>query len=303
MNYKKIFSSQKTRFAILRALNWVPDSIMLRIQYRIKMGFWPDFKHPKRFTEKLQLYKMKYRNPVLHQCVDKYEVRKYVEGKGLGHILNDLYGVFERPEEIDFDILPEKFVMKTTTGGGGQNVIVVTDKSTCDIDVLRKKLALWEGANNLGALAGREWAYKGCKPRIIIEKYLEDKVGGGKLMDYKIFCFNGTPKFLYVISDRKPGEYAYFGVYDVDFKKLPVYRCDELKDQNILTTPKNYHNMLEIARRLSEDFPEVRVDLYNIDGQIVFGELTFYDGSGYFHYEPDSFDYTVGEFFTCHFQT
>lgn len=178
MNYKKIFSSQKTRFAILRALNWVPDSIMLRIQYRIKMGFWPDFKHPKRFTEKLQLYKMKYRNPVMHQCVDKYEVRKYVEGKGLGHILNELYGIFERPEEIDFDTLPEKFVMKTTTGGGGQNVIVVTDKSTCDFDVLRKKLALWEGANNLGALAGREWAYKECKPRIIIEKYLEDKVGG-----------------------------------------------------------------------------------------------------------------------------
>lgn len=119
MNYKKIFRSQQLRFRIMRMLQWVPDSVMLRVQYRIKMGFWPDFKHPKRFTEKLQLYKMKYRNPVMHQCVDKYEVRKYVESKGLGHILNELYGVYDKPEEINFDALPDKFVMKTTTGGGG----------------------------------------------------------------------------------------------------------------------------------------------------------------------------------------
>jgi hypothetical protein len=142
------------------------------------MGFWPDFKHPKRFTEKLQLYKMRYRNPVMHQCVDKYEVRKYVESKGLGHILNELYGVYDRPEDIDFDTLPNKFVMKTTTGGGGLNVIVVKDKSKTDQEELRKKLALWEGANNLGALAGREWAYQECKPRIIVERYLEDQMGG-----------------------------------------------------------------------------------------------------------------------------
>ena len=123
---------------------------------------------------------MKYRNPLMHQCVDKYEVRKYVESKGLGHILNELYGVYDSPNEIDFEKLPEKFVMKTTTGGGGLNVIVVKDKSKTDQEELRKKLALWEGANNLGALAGREWAYQGCKPRIIVEKYLEDQVGGCK---------------------------------------------------------------------------------------------------------------------------
>ncbi len=178
MNYKKVFSNQDIRFAILRAFKWVPDNIMLSIQYRIKMGFWPDFKHPKRFTEKIQLYKMKYRNPVMHQCVDKYEVRKYVESKGLGHILNKLYGIYDKPEDINFDDLPEKFVMKTTTGGGGQNVVVVLDKNNCNFEELKAKLSKWEGANNLGALAGREWAYQGCKPRIIIEKYLEDQVGG-----------------------------------------------------------------------------------------------------------------------------
>lgn len=178
MDYKKIFKSQSLRFAILKALSWVPDALMLRLQYRIKLGRWPNFKHPQRFTEKLQVYKMKYRNPIMHQCVDKYEVRKYVESKGLGSILNELYGVFDTPEEIDFNSLPDKFVVKTTTGSGGQNVIVVKDKNTCDFEDLRQKLSIWRGNNNLGALAGREWAYKECKPRIIIEKYLEDNTGG-----------------------------------------------------------------------------------------------------------------------------
>ena len=134
MNYKKIIKSQQLRFFILRFLQWVPDSIMLRIQYRMKMGFWPSFSHPTRYTEKLQLYKMKYRDPIMHQCVDKYEVREYVKNKGIGYILNDLYGVYDTPNEIDFSMLPEKFVMKTTTGGGGQNVIVITDKASCDLE-------------------------------------------------------------------------------------------------------------------------------------------------------------------------
>lgn len=296
MNYKKIIKSQSTRFAILKALSWLPDSIMLRIQYRIKMGFWPDFNHPKRFTEKLQLYKMKYHNPVMHQCVDKFEVRKYVESKGLGHILNELYGVYDKPEDIDFDGLPDKFVMKTTTGGGGQNVIVAADKAVCNFDGLRAKLALWEGANNLGALAGREWAYKECTPRIVVEKYLEG--GERSLVDYKFFCFNGVPKYIYVVTDRKLGKYAFLGVYDINFNKLPIYRCDERRQENSVQKPKNYDQMVEVARKLSEDFPHVRVDLYNIDGKIYFGELTFYDGSGYFYYDPDEFDFEMGRCFT-----
>lgn len=277
---------------------------MLRVQYRLKLGFWPDLKHPKRYTEKLQLYKMRYRNPILHQCVDKYEVRKYVESKGLGYLLNELYGVYDDPNEIDFDALPNQFVIKTTTGGGGQNVLVVTDKCTCDYKELKKKLAQWVGRNNLGALAGREWAYQGCKPRIIVEKFLENhkidddnKNEKTALTDYKFFCFNGKPKRIYVISDRKAGEYALLGIYDVDFNKLPVYRCDEHRAEIAESKPKNYDQMLEVACKLAEDFPHVRVDLYNIDGVIYFGELTFYDGSGYFKYDPDSFDFEMGSFF------
>ncbi len=298
MNYKKIVKSQSVRFSILRMLAWVPDSIMLRIQYRIKMGFWPDFTHPKRFTEKLQLYKMKYRNPVMHQCVDKYEVRKYVEDKGLGHILNKLYGAYETPDEISLESLPNQFVMKTTTGSGGQNVIIVKDKSNIEIEELRGKLRKWNSSKNLGALAGREWAYKECKPRIIIEELLEDAEKLDSLVDYKFFCFNGEPKFLYVITDRKPGEYAFLGVYDIDFNKIPVYRSDERRQEYAVIRPNHFDEMLEAARILSRDFPHVRVDLYNVNGKIYFGELTFYDGSGYFQYDPDGFDFHVGSFFT-----
>lgn len=282
----------------MRLLSWVPDSIMLRIQYRIKMGFWPDFNKPKRFTEKLQLYKMRYRNPIMHQCVDKYEVRKYVESKGLGHLLNELYGVYDSAEEIDFSFLPNKFVMKTTTGGGGQNVIVVKDKEKIDLEGQRQRLLCWTDSNNLGALAGREWAYTQCKPRIIIEELLDSSSDENALIDYKFFCFNGDPIYLYVINDRKPGEYAYLGVYDINFNKLPVYRCDERKAEYAIDKPVNYEEMVEVAKKLSAGFPHVRVDLYNINGKIYFGELTFYDGSGYFRYDPDSFDKVMGDCFT-----
>lgn len=298
MNYKKIIRSQQLRFKVLGMLKWVPDSLMLRLQYRIKMGFWPDFKHPKRFTEKLQLYKMMYRNPLMHQCVDKYEVRKYVENKGLAHILNRLYGKYDKPEEIDFDTLPNRFVMKTTTGGGGQNVIIVKDKITEDWDVLRKKLSQWSDAKNLGGFAGREWAYTDCQAKIIVEEYLEMPNSPKPLIDYKFFCYNGVPKFLYVITDRKPGKYAYLGVYDMDFNKLSVYRADERRAEYTISKPINYEEMVAVARKLSADFPHVRVDLYNVEGKIYFGELTFYDGSGYFHYDPDSFDFEVGSYFT-----
>lgn len=118
------------------------------------------------------------------------------------------------------------------------------------------------------------------------------------LIDYKFFCFNGEPKYLYVVTNRKPGEYAYFGVYDIGFNKLNIYRCDERRAEYAVAKPKNYEEMVEVARKLSADFPHVRVDLYNVDGKIYFGELTFYDGSGYFHYDPDSFDFEAGSFFT-----
>ena len=295
MDYKKIIKNQQLRFFILRILRWIPDSIMLRIQYRMKMGFWPDFKHPKRYTEKLQLYKMKYRNPVMHQCVDKYEVRKYVESKGLGYILNELYGVYDSPYNIDFSKLPDKFVAKTTTGGGGQNVIVVTDKKKCDIEELHRKLALWKGANNLGALAGREWAYQNCKPRIIIEKFLEDQVGGGNLSDYKLLCFDVHMKYIWIDKGRYSNHQR--GFWDEELKFHNIYYGYPILDKD-MPLPTNIQEMIRVAEKLSENFYHARIDLYNVDGRIIFGEITFYSSSGYRKFEPDEFDFQLGSYFT-----
>jgi hypothetical protein len=267
---------------------------MLRLQYRIKMGFWSDFKHPTRFTEKLQLYKMKYRNPVMAQCVDKYDVRKFVEGKGLGHILNKLYGVYDSAKEIDFDTLPDKFVIKSTTGGGGLKVIVVKDKSQSDLDDIKLKVAAW-GMHRQGAVSsGREWAYSGMGcTRIIIEKYLENSQVG-ELTDYKFFCFNGEPKCVQVDTGRFDGHHQNY--YDMQWQSLGVHCTYPEGDPQ--PKPLNFEEMKRMAGILSKEFPFVRVDLYNVDGVVYFGELTFYPSSGYGKFHPDSFDFTLGSYFT-----
>lgn len=295
MNYKKILRSQKLRFGILRCLSWMPDKHILPLQYRLKLGRWPDLKHPKRYTEKLQLYKMRYRNPEMHRCVDKYEVRQYLEERGFGDYLIGLIGIYDDAKDIDFYTLPEQFVIKTTDGGGGNNVFVCKDKQDLDWYMVVKKVNSWRNVKNVNP--GREWAYTGIKKsRIIVEEFIDG--GERSLIDYKFFCFNGEPKYIYVVTDRKPGEYAYLGVYDIDFNKLPVYRVDERRAHQTELKPENYGKMLEMARTLSKGFPHVRVDLYNVKGKIYFGELTFYDGSGYFSFDPDEFDYELGACFT-----
>lgn len=296
MDYKRVIKSQRTRFKILKALKWVPDSLMVRLQYRIHMGFWPDLRHPRRFTEKLQVYKLKYRNPLMCQCVDKYNVREYVKSKGLGHILNDCYGVYDCVGDINLASLPEQFVAKTTDGGGGFNIKIVKDKAKLDETTFKSELNSWLGINKINP--GREWAYTGIKQsRIIIEKILkQNEKGVGSLYDYKFFCFNGEVKFSYFIADRKDGVVS-LAILDPNFNRLPYSRSDERELEYTPQKPEHYDEMIEIAGKLSEGFPHVRVDLYNINGKIIFGELTFYDGSGYFHYTPDDFDFIAGGYF------
>ena len=298
MNYKSIIRSQKLRFRILHLLDWIPDPLMLSIQYRIKMGFWPNFRHPKRFTEKLQLYKMKYRNPIMAQCVDKFEVRKYVESKGLGYILNELYGVYDTPEEIDFSSLPNQFVIKSTTGGGGLDVIVVKDKSKCDLDVIIRAVSAWRQHAQGAVSSGREWAYTNMgKSRIIIEKYLEDsKEGNGSLSDYKMMFFDGSFRSLWVDKDRYTDHHR--GFWDDNLSFLPNVYSDHDTFKTPPALPDNINEMISIGKRLSEDFPYTRVDLYNIEGKVVFGEITFYPWSGYVKFTPDDFDFKLGAYFS-----
>lgn len=295
MNYKKIIRNQNTRFAILKALSWIPDSIMLPLQYRIKLGRWCSLKNPQRWTEKLQTYKMFYRNPVLHQCVDKYEVRKYVESKGCVDNLVKLYGVWDCASEIDFSKLPSSFVLKTTNGGGGEDVVLVRDKDQTD---LVEKVRFLDAKRVKEVNGGREWAYTGIKkPRIIAEELLvntENPQAG--VEDFKILCFNGQPWYVIVDKDRYINHKRNF--YTTSWERVHV-TTDHEQFETPYPKPKNFEEMMEVARKLSADFPFVRVDLYNIDGKIYFGELTFYPWTGYVQFSPDEFDFTLGKLMDC----
>lgn len=295
MNYKKIFKSQATRFAILKALNWMPDKWMLPVQYKIKLGRWPDLKHPRRWTEKLQCYKMYYRNPVLNTCVDKYEVRKYIENKGFSELLVKLYGVWDNANKIDFTLLPQSFILKTTDGGGGETVLIVKDKSNVDLEVIKEKLNSWLDRKSIDA--GREWAYTGIKKsQIIAEELLINKNNQeAGIEDFKILCFNGEPKYIIVDKDRYIDHKRNF--YTTKWERKNV-TTDHEQFEEEYPKPKNLDQMLQIAHELSKDFPFVRVDLYDVDCKIYFGELTFYPWTGYVQFTPDEFDFELGLYFT-----
>lgn len=294
MDYKKIIKNRSMRFKILKLLNFIPDKTMIKLQYRIKTGRKLNLKNPQRYTEKLQWYKLYYRDPLMTKCADKYTVREYVENKGLDYILNELYGVYDSVEEIDFDKLPNKFVLKTTNDS--HTNIFCEDKSKADIDKIKETLDGFMHLRN-GKSPGREWAYDNSKRRIICEKYL-DKDKNGDIVDYKFFCFSGKAYYLYVITNRFLPGGAKLGIYDIQKnKKTSSYRSDIEPLYEEIELPNNFEQMKKIAEKLSEDFPHVRVDLYNIDGKIIFGELTFYDASGYNSFEPDEFDFILGEKF------
>lgn len=291
--YKKIFKSKKTRFLILSALRFIPDKSMLRLQYRIKSGRKLDLVQPRRYTEKLQWFKLYYRDPLMQQCADKYQVRKYIESKGLGHILNEVYAVYPSAEEISLEGLPEEFVLKLSNGSSTN--LIVKDRSQAELGEVKKRFRAFYAQSRTSA--GREWVYHtGEKPVVIAERYLRDSTqADGSLRDYKILCFGGKPEYIICVDGRGTDHYCHV-VYDTHWNKVPVVIGHSSADQDI-PKPERLGEMLAIARRLSEDFPAARVDLYHLDGQIVFGEITFFPWSGYMEFQPDSFDLELGEKF------
>lgn len=293
-NYKKILQSRKLRILILRMLSWIPDKIMLKLQYRIKLKRKLNLKNPQRFTEKIQLYKLKYRNEVMHQCVDKYEVRKYVENKGHKDILNKLIGLYSKVEDIDFESLPSKFVIKTTNGGGGNNIIICKDKTKLNIKNTKHQLKEWLKIKTKKSL-GREWAYETNCNKIIIEELLEgNNENFTGINDYKFFCYKGKVKYIVFDGDRYKNHKRNF--YDNEWNYLNIESdCESFGD--IINKPACLNEMKQIAEDLSKDFPFVRVDLYLIRKKIYFGELTFYPWSGYVQFTPDDFDYAIGKYF------
>lgn len=295
MNYKTIFRSQKFRFLILRLLAFIPDSCMLKIQYRLKLNRKLNLREPRRFTEKLQWYKVKYRDPIMGKCVDKYQVREYIKSKNLESILCNLYGVYSDVEEINFEILPDSFVIKTTDGSGGENVLICKDKLKLDLQDVRAKLSSWKNKKDVNA--GREWAYT-CieKTRYIVEEFLEnDQNPEAGISDFKFLCFKGKPFCVVYDKDRYIGHKRNF--YDMDWNNLSVVSdCPGFDDAG-MEKPKGFDEMVRVAEVLSADFPFVRVDLYYLRDQVYFGELTFYPWSGYVQFVPDDFDFELGRQF------
>ena len=289
--YKKLIS-KKVRFAILRYLKFIPDRQMIQFQYWMKLHRKLNLKSPKRYTEKIQWYKLYYRNELMPICVDKYRVREYIEKKGLSEILVKLYGVYDKAEDIPFDVLPEKFVLKTSNGSGTN--IICRDKSKLSQKEMIEKVNYF--LKQSSASAGREWAYAKGNPKIIIEELLEDPTTvDGSISDYKYLCFNGKPEYIVLDIDRFTNHKR--NIYDVAWQDLHIASDCPCIDNRTFDKPVNYDKMIEIAKILSEDFPAVRVDLYNINGRIYFGELTFFPWSGYVQYSPDSFDFEMGKKF------
>lgn len=293
MDYKKIIRNQETRFKILNLLRFIPDKTMIQLQYKIKTGRKLNLKNPKRYTEKLQWYKLYYRDPLMTRCSDKYEVRSYVKEKGLEKYLTNLYGVYKNFEDINFEILPNSFAIKYTNGSG--NNYFVKNKKSENMDVIKNTIKGWVSKQRIHY--GREWCYYNVQPRIIIEELIE-RDENNDIPDYKFFCFNGKVKYLYIMVDyvdnHENGRCSFF---TPEFLQLP-YRRSEYKEINrTISKPENFNEMIAVAEKLSKDFPHVRVDLYNIKGRIIFGELTFYSASGYTVFTPDEFDYELGRQF------
>lgn len=290
---------KKILFIIAKMMYVVPDKIFLSIIYRMKTGRWINWSNPKRMSEKIQVYKSFYRNQDMLPCSDKYLVRKYVEGKlGTDKYLNELYQVCDHAEEIDFEKLPNQFVIKTTDGGSGNNIYVCKDKKTINIPSIVKLVNSWR--NKKLYMISREWAYQGAKQsRIVVEKYLEDKSNAdGSINDYKFLCFGGKFRYLWVDT----GRYSDFkrGWWDENLNIIKVHDNRPMMDPPI-SLPENIQEMIELSEKLASGFPHARIDWYNIGGKIIFGEITFYSWSGYSVFEPDSFDFEMGKYFKMDF--
>lgn len=262
----------------------------IKLRYLRKMGKWLDLDNPVTFNEKLQWLKAYDHNPLYTSIVDKQEVKKIIADKiGSEYIIPTL-AVYERPEDIDWEKLPERFVLKCTHDSGG--VVVCKEKDQLDRKKALKKLSKHYKRNYY--YNKREWPYKNIKPRIIAEAYMEDRDGSGELKDYKFFCFDGVPKMLFVASDRHKKTETKFDFFDMDFKHLPIINGHPNSDVPP-QKPASFEQMKKLAAELSAGFPHVRVDLYEIEGKIYFGEMTLYHYSGTVPFEPEIWDTTMGE--------
>lgn len=270
--------------------NYLTDKNFLKTKFKLVFGKELNLDKPQTFNEKLQWLKLYDRNPLYTTMVDKYKVKEYVANIiGKEYIIPTL-GVYNNTEEVDFDKLPNQFVLKCTHDSGG--LVICKDKSKFNYKAAYKKIN--KSLKRIYFWQCREWPYKNVSRKIIAEQYMEDNKTK-ELRDYKFFCFNGTPKMLFVASDRqKPNEETKFDFYDMRFNHLP-FTNGHPNSSEVIEKPKNFELMKDLARKLSQNIPHVRVDFYEINEKVYFGELTFSHWSGFVPFEPSEWDKKIGD--------
>lgn len=266
---------------------YLSDKLYLKLLFRHRVGYSLNLDNPRSYNEKLQWLKLNDLHLEYTQMVDKVEAKKYVASKiGEKYIIPTI-SVYDNVEEIDFDALPKQFVLKCTHDSGG--IVVCKDKALLDVEKAKRKLKKGWGKNYYKY--NREYPYRDVKPRIIAEQYMEDE-SGYELKDYKFFCFSGEPQLLFVATDRPLD--TKFDFFDLNWNHLP-FTNGHPNNPNPIAKPKNFEEMKDVARKLSQGLPHVRVDLYNVNGKIYFGELTFFHWSGMTPFVPQEWDYKLGE--------
>lgn len=293
MNRHITFSRLLAAF-LARYCTWLPEDTFLKWRYRLLMKQTLHLDNPQTFTEKIQWLKLHDRKPIYTKMADKYEVKEYVSQRiGEQYVIPTL-GVWEQFDDIDFSQLPTQFVLKSTNGGGGTGVVICKDKKKFDIASAKRMLT--KSMNVSADVRQGEWVYKGIKPRIIAEKFMAPikNSAPADLPDYKFFCFNGKVRFFKVDFNRFVEHHANY--YDVNGKLMPFGEtvCPPSPNMKI-ELPNNLANMVELAEKLSEGHFFLRVDLYNVNGVIYFGETTFYPNSGFGEFAPECWDLKIGE--------
>jgi hypothetical protein len=250
------------------------------------VGYFPNIEKPKTFNEKIQWYKLYYNDPIITRCIDKITFKDFIRETVGDEYVVPLLGVYSNAEEINFDELPDRFVIKANFGSSAKELIIVTDKSKLDIASTRKTISSWAKPWWRDSWGGYEFVH----PRILIEEYIEQM--DGQVYDYKFWCFNGDPKYVYVSVNRF--RHHEIDIFDLNWEKQDLTFGDIPNSNQKIEKPKNLPLMIELSRRISKQFPFVRVDFYELGNRIYIGELTFYPNGGFEVFISSKWDKELG---------
>lgn len=288
VKYIKIPRLLLDRTCVLFADKFANDERLIRARWFFCMDYKLNLTTPRSFNEKLQWLKLYYRNPIYTAMVDKIAVKDYVAGIiGEEHIIPTI-AIYDSVDQIDWKTLPSQFVIKCTHDSGGS--VICSDKSVFDIRKAKDKLCkAFKGSNYIKT---REWPYQNVTKRLICEKYMVDG-SGFELKDYKFFCFDGVPRLMYVVSGRHTNDIR-FNYYDMESNLLDIRQFGHHADKSFVL-PECFGEMKQIATALSKGIPHVRVDLYEVNGFVYFGEMTFFHFSGFSQFYPEKWDWILGD--------